>query len=311
MIGMETSATSPSLKTIAKKILADRKLNTFLRHVVKPFAPITPNSIVSRMPVVGSVSIDLSSSKHLYLDTDGNDSIASTLFWRGLEGYERDTTKIFMALLESTNVFLDIGANTGVYALVASIDNPKRRVYAFEPVPRIFNRLRKNADINGLKNIEIYQVAVTNYDGEVNLYIPTGSVPLEASTLEGFRSGTETLTVKAITIDSFVLDNGVPKVDLMKIDTEATEHLVLEGAKEVIRRDEPIIICEVLRGRTEHYLNPMLEKMGYKFFLITDKGLLKKEQIEGDQTYRFTNYVFITERRMKDAQLIMASKHLH
>ena len=49
-----------------------------------------------------------------------------------------------------------------------------------------------------------------------------------------------------------------------KIDTKTTEHKVLEGAKNVLERDEPIIICEVLKGKTEKYLHSLLANTDYR-----------------------------------------------
>ncbi len=94
--------------------------------------------------------------------------------------------------------------------------------------------------------------------------------------------------------------NNRPKIDLMKIDTEATEHLVLEGAKDVLKRDEPVIICEVLKGITEKFLYSLLSNTGYKYFWILSECLVKKEQIEGDETYKNMNYLFITERKVQE-----------
>ena len=92
--------------------------------------------------------------------------------------------------------------------------------------------------------------------------------------------------------DKFVRENQIARVDLMKIDTESTEPQVLSGLIETIRRDRPNIICEVLPELTEQRIQSLLAPLGYKFFRITDRGLVKEEKISGDLEFR--NYLLST-----------------
>ncbi len=286
-------------KLFIRNTLRKKAFNVLLRQVLRPFSSILPEAVTNHIPVIGLISLRLSRSKKLYLESDVNDSITSKVYWKGIFGYEGATVRLFMESLGASKTVFDIGANTGLYALLAAADNPKRNVYAFEPVPQIFDRLKRNADLNELKNLHAYQYAVTDHDGRVEFYLSPGAVPLESSMLKGFRDNTSPTVVPALTIDSFVMRNNIKRVDLLKMDTEATEHLVLEGAKAVLQRDEPMIICEVLWGRTERFLNALLDNTNYQFFLITDDGLVKKERIEGDNTYKFTNYLFSPEEKVR------------
>lgn len=287
-------------KKFVKRLVYIKILNVLLRQLVKPFSSLISENILRRIPVVGRISLDLQDSKKLYLVTDGDDIVSSVLYWKGINFYEKSTIKLFKELLKYTDNIFDIGANIGIYALIASINNPRRMVYAFEPVPRTFDCLKRNVNVNKMSNLKIYPYAITNYDGEISMFIPFGSVPTDASTLRGFRDVPEEISVPCITIDSFVAKNNISRVDLMKIDTEATEHFVLEGAKKTIERDEPIVICEVLKGRTENCLNSLLKESGYKYFWITDSGLIEKKKIEGDSTYKNTDYLFITDEKLRE-----------
>jgi precorrin-6B methylase 2 len=60
----------------------------------------------------------------------------SRLYWNGVNGFEKETISLFMKLLKFTDTVLDIGANTGAYALIAATDNVHRKVYAFEQYPK-------------------------------------------------------------------------------------------------------------------------------------------------------------------------------
>jgi FkbM family methyltransferase len=288
------------IKKFVKRIVWSEIPNLFLRRLVKQFSSITPKNIIKRIPVVGLICLRLPNSKKLYLKTDGHDPIASSLYWGGIDAYESSTIQLFIKLLKYTDTVFDIGAFTGIYALIAAIDNPHRKVYAFEPVPMILDYLKENVRINKIHNLQTNSSAMTNYDGDITLYIPAGAIPTSASTLQGFRNASKAISVQALTIDSFVAINNISRVDLIKIDTEATEHMVLEGAKNTMKRDEPIIICEVLKGRTERFLHSVLDNSGYKYFWISSEGLIEKEQIEGDETYKNRNYLFITKKRIRE-----------
>lgn len=291
------------IKQFIKRIIYIKMLNALLRLSIrvleKPFSSIIPENFISSIPVIGLISLQLPNSKKLYIKTEVNDYIVSMLYWKGIgNSFENDTIKLSIKLLKYTDTFFDIGANIGLYALIAAIDNPHRKVYAFEPVPRIFNYLKRNAEINKLHNLQIDSSAITNYDGYITLYIPSGAIPRDASTLKGFREASEVISVQASTIDSFVAMNNISRVDMMKIDTEATEHMVLEGAKKTLKRDEPIIICEVLKGRTEKSLHSVLDSLGYKYFWISSEGLIEKGQIEGDNNNM--NYLFLTKKKIRE-----------
>lgn len=216
---------------------------------------------------------------------------------RGIASHGGETIDLFAKLLRHAGTVVDIGSHTGLYAIMAGIQNKSRRVYAFEPVPRIFHRLHSNITLNRARNIHALPYAVTNHQGEVRLFIPKGDLPTEASTLAGFREPAESIFVSAVSVDSFVATDHVGTIDLMKIDTEGTEHKVLQGARQCLVRDRPVLICEVLHGLTEGALHDALDDLGYSYFLITHDGLVPKRRIEGDPTFRYLNYLMITEQR--------------
>ncbi len=58
------------------------------------------------------------------------------------------------------------------------------------------------------------------------------------------------------------------------------------------------MICEVLRDLTETALHAVFQGTPYRFFLITDEGLVSKRTIVGDERYRERNYLFVTPRRL-------------
>lgn len=249
--------------------------------------------------MVGTVTSTLPSGTRLRLRSDGRDVIASALHWRGLAGWEAETFAVLHRLLPRVKVFFDVGASTGVFTLVAALDDPSRRVFAFEPTPGMAQSLARNIALNGTRNVTRVEAAVCDHDGTAELFIPPGeSLPFGASTLDSFREPGTRLEVAALKLDTFVQREGIPRVDFLKLDTEGTEPSVLAGARHLLERDEPWILCEVLHGLTETALHAELDPLGYRYFAITRHGLEPRPRIVGDPAYRDRNWLFATPRRL-------------
>jgi len=96
--------------------------------------------------------------------------IENNIFWNGMDDcWEKESLKIWKKLAETSSVIFDIGANTGVYALLAKATNPSAKVFAVEPLPRIYHILEKNNGINRF-NINCLNCALSDFDGEATFY---------------------------------------------------------------------------------------------------------------------------------------------
>lgn len=290
------------IKRLIKLIVYNHKINPIIRLIARPLLYTKLKSFIKDVvSVVGILRFRLPNSKPLYIQTYGDDTLATTLYWKGFNSWEEfESIKLFCKILPKINTVFDIGANIGIYSLVAAINNPNKNVYAFEPSKRIAESLKRNIEINKLANLRVNCLAVTNYDGEILLYDPSSKfISTLATTRKDLHKDVKPVTVPALTLDTFVNTNDIQRVDLIKIDTEGTEHKCLEGAKDILKRDRPIIICEVLKGLTEKFLQEILHKFDYKYFIITNTGLINKKEIEGDINYKYNNYLFITPEKIE------------
>lgn len=283
------------------KYLYHPSINKLLRPFIRAVQPIF-SEIEIIMPVVGRISIALPDGKKFCMVSDGYDAIANTIYYNGIKYFEGETIPYFAKLASCSKNIFDIGANTGIYAIIAAIENPDAKVYAFEPHPGIFDYLKENISVNSLENIEAELSALTNKDGTIDLYIPAGrydgieqKLPTTSSTRKDFRKAQDIVKVSAMKLDSYCRAKGINQVDLLKIDTEATEHLVIEGGMETIKRDQPIIFSEVLCGMTERFLHEQLDPIGYEYYWLSDSGPVKQETIMGHNTDM--NYLFVTDKR--------------
>lgn len=292
-----------------------RAIKTAARRALAPTASWLPDTVANFFPSLGRVSARLPGGRKLRLISDGEtgkDYIVRKVAGRPIERFEPETMRVFLTLLEHSASFIDVGANTGIFALTAAVLDPRRRVYAFEPVPQIAARLQQHVRLNAVENLVIEVAAVTDCDGEVTLYVPaTGaSLPTSASLQPGFKGQTVRVTVPGVRLDSYLARRRAGPIDLLKIDTETTEPMVLTGAADLVRRDEPAIICEVLCGPAEEailaVLNRQFAPLGYRFFWIIGEGLEETRAPRGDRHLELNNYLFISPKRVKQvAHLIV------
>lgn len=216
----------------------------------------------------------------------------------GIGDWEAPTLAIFIPLARRARIVVDVGAHTGMFALIAAAENPKLRVFAFEPAPPIFARLTANISANPQARVTAIPAAASDNDGTTKLYIPPGHLPTESSLYSGFRSGSVPVDVETMRLDSFAEKHGLRDVDLMKVDAELFEATVIAGAMNLIRRDLPLIICEVLADVDPAPFHQLLDPLGYRYFSITDAGLVRQEQLQGDRTYHDLNFLFVPETKL-------------
>lgn len=248
------------------------------------------------LPRVGLFETPLPNGGTLKMWSRGDDEITSAVYWGGWAGHEPETSECFWTLAASARVTLDIGAHVGYFGLLAAHANPEGRVHAFEPLPVVHERLRRNVRLNGLRNIVCHQTAVGGESGEAKFYHLPGCIPSSSSMSLNFMepvAGDRKLAafeVEVTTIDDFVAANDVRGVDLVKIDTEATEDSVLRGMASMLARDRPAVVCEILPGGPASAVEEILAPLGYRYYLLTDRGPQWCPQITPHRQWR--NFLF-------------------
>lgn len=150
---------------------------------------------------------------------------------------------LYNAVKDGMNVF-DIGTNMGETLLNFAKLNPNGKNYGFEPVPFLYEKATKNIGLNDFENICLNNLALSHEPGALFFELPKnrnfGSISMSVSPNENSKE------VKAVTFDSYITDNNIGKVDLLKIDVEGFEKNVLLGAIETIKRHKPVLFIEVV-----------------------------------------------------------------
>lgn len=141
---------------------------------------------------------------------------------------------------------LDIGANTGQFALFPLL-NEELNIFSFEPQREIYEILVENVNLNSIKNTKCYNIGLSDTIGEFTLSKPvlgeSGLATLGSTPIRFSEKIEEQVSIT--TLDAFVVENNIDKIDLIKIDTEGHEYFVLKGGLETLDKMKPDIICEI------------------------------------------------------------------
>lgn len=259
-------------------------LNKILRNVNKRLSFMTS----FRLRPSGVLTVRLNSGVRFKMSTNETSTVTKYLFWRGADNYEY--TRLFEKLAKKSKSFIDIGANIGYYSLLAGHIHREIKVYAFEPASAPFHFLHENIRINKVEDrVKDFCVALSNVEGEVEFFelvnkgdyhtatnlAGSGSMRSDDVVKNEYRS----FKVRSQTLDNFIKENSIAKVDLVKMDTEGTENLVLLGASEMLSTHRPIIICETLFNTIEDRLEEIMLRYGYEFFNYKDGKLYKTKSL--------------------------------
>jgi FkbM family methyltransferase len=193
-------------------------------------------------------------------------------------------------LVNSNAVIFDIGANVGLTTLPFAKQVPEGMVYAFEPDRENFEQLSKNVKINSFRNISLHKIALQDNEKQTSskLFIRRAIdddklINRGLSTLEKFEiHNKDTEVINTTTIDRFVKESCITKLDLIKIDVEGSESKVIEGGKSTIEKFHPIIIYEystiidtLINSPNSYKTFNMLDLLGYRQYLIKNESDLQ------------------------------------
>jgi FkbM family methyltransferase len=163
-------------------------------------------------------------------------------------GFECEETALVQERLPEIDVFIDVGANVGLFSCMAR--QAGARVLAVEPSPQNLDFLLKNLVVNGWSDVEVYPLALGNAAGITALFGDgTGAsvVPRWSGTSDAWQRLVPVSTLDLLLACRFPLERL-----MIKIDAEGYEYEILAGAGETLRRrPSPIWLLEVCL--TEHH----------------------------------------------------------
>ncbi len=185
---------------------------------------------------------------------------------------ERSKLGHLIARLSEADVFWDIGANVGLYTLpVARRVGPSGSVFAFEPMPRNLEVLRRHIAMNGIGNVIVVAAAVGDEIGTMRM--AEGETPSE---FHADPAGT--LSVPSITLDSWQVESKSPLPRIIKMDVEGAEAAVLRGAKNVVVQARPLIYVALHGERQRLECREFLERCDYNLHSLQREPIEKSDE---------------------------------
>ena len=236
-------------------------------------------------------------------------NLLRVLFWRGYKGFEAKEYDVFVEVARQSDCLLDIGANIGYYSILAKLFKNNICVHAFEAMPDAKTYLDKNISLNNFEEIKTHMLALSNQNGAASFFSSRNPrFPKIKEHLFGDNSldpsfphkAYEQIEIKVITqkLDTFVEQNQLgPVIDFVKMDTEGSENLVLEGAEETLAKFQPIVMCEIVKDCIEKEIETIFKRHNYIFFRLINGKLVESPNLfveSGKEDYFMATEKYVT-----------------
>lgn len=189
-------------------------------------------------------------------------------FWLWLVYSRKFEPEVWKALRNLRGeLAVDVGAQVGFYTIMFSRNF--KRVIAIEPNPVNVQNLILLVSYNGIPNVEVISAAAGIQEGRTKLNIPSSNRYGGGSII---REGAQSIEVQQIRLDNLLATE--KSVDLVKIDVEGAEFLVLEGARETLKRTRHLMIelHDTNRKAEVEKLERLLSEYSFRLAWLSEKG---------------------------------------
>lgn len=288
------------IRSVYKNLPYKKPFFNLLKNFVAP-----GENVYKHLHFEGDFEVQVDES-HSFLMRHYGFELENTLFWAGIaNGWEKTSISLWTELVRKSDVIFDIGANTGVYSLIAKALNPQSRVYAFEPVERVYEKLEYNNRLNDY-NIVCLDSAVSNTDGTATIYdTPTEHVYSVTVNKNLSEQDIEVIPteIKVRRLDSLIEEMKIEKIDLIKIDVETHEPEVLEGFGKYLDEFKPTMLIEVLNDDVGEKIETLIKGKDYLYFNLDEKSdsVRRVEHITKSDYY---NYLICSPETAKEIKLL-------
>jgi FkbM family methyltransferase len=179
--------------------------------------------------------------------------------WLGI--YEQERQRQIAGELKPGSVFYDVGANVGLYSLLAARQDPTGRTYAFEPLPKNAWYLRRHLEFNAVHNVKVFELAISDKVG-TDVFYEAGDRAM------GHLGQGGNLSVRSETLDSLLQKEEISPPHYIKMDIEGAELRALRGASNCIQLHRPVIYLATHGREVHEECCQLLESWGYTCTLL-------------------------------------------
>jgi len=281
-------------------ILGLRKLSVFLKKIPGMVLLLEPfrKMFASRGRVVQVSDFDGLMNMRLRLD----EHMQSQIFWYGY--YSRDIILLMNRLLKPGDVVADVGANIGEISLAAA----KRvggagKVYSFEPMTTLFERLVQHIEMNNATQITPVRQGLADGQRTAVIYAQAeqfndGTSHTGLGTIYPFGDRSQPVEeIQLNTLDNYCEQHAIERLDLIKIDVEGAELDVLRGAQSTLQKYKPFVILELQSetaqsaGNSAEEIISLVESNDYEIYVIGRKTKLSR--LDQEALSRFQNVLCV------------------
>ena len=217
-----------------------------------------------------------------------NGYIDEKIFDKGY--FEEEMLDAFMHYLKPGMTFVDIGANIGQHTLfVSRVVGPTGNVISFEPIPHLYEQIKRSVEANAMNNIKIVHAGCGEKEETKTLYINKANIggssviPLSSDKKE------EEISIHIIKAEETLLPYN--KINLVKIDVEGYEYQALLGMEKIIARDTPVLFIEYTPSFYKRNKQGNGENDGILLLTLLQKYGYKIKDLEGKFIYDSTDLV--------------------
>jgi len=163
------------------------------------------------------------------------------------------------------DTIIDAGAHQGTFAVSMASAVKNGRVIAIEPIKANLTFLEKNLKINNLKkNVKVIPKGLWSSPKRITFYLSTSSALHSA-----FVKTSKSVEIEVDTLDNIIKEQGVKKVDFIKMNVEGAEIEALKGARKTLMANPVELVIDahhIINGRpTYKTVIPMLQELGFTY----------------------------------------------
>lgn len=203
---------------------------------------------------------------------------------------EGDFFKFVDMMANDANV-LDIGSNIGITTV--HLAKKVKKVYSYEPVPPNFKTLKNVVNSYGLKNVELFQLALGDENTMIEMVMPEvenvqmqGLSHVVHEDLTDFNEG-KRFKAPLKRLDDLDTFQNI-KVDGIKLDVENFEYFALKGGEALILRDKPVIYTELWENENRYKCFDLVQQWNYKIMVLSNGELVDFQQgVHDNQNFFF------------------------
>lgn len=209
--------------------------------------------------------------------------------------YEKHELDVFDDLSKLSTTMFDVGANIGMYSIIAATNNQKIRCYAFEPVSENQELLRRNIQLNSVSSrVKLVKYAASDSTGTATIHL--------SETMSGTHSlsvdhGGEKRQIDTITIDEYCTRHAL-KPNLIKIDVEGHEVNVLRGMAKTLKHHPTIFMEHIphIHSEMEKIMKNLASEYDTLYYVDELSGRVRKSTLKNLPKNKMSNIILASNK---------------